>query len=66
MTENNECQCLTANHGSQPVSGCLEKLLEKETSESLKTILQVGGCEPYLQNVVRHAGDDSCFENPMY
>jgi len=41
----------TANHGSQPVCGHLEKWLEKETYVSLKTLLQVNGWEPYLRNV---------------
>ena len=43
---------VTANHGSQPVSGCLESWMQNETYLTLKTFRQVGGCEPYLRNVI--------------
>jgi len=43
-----------SKYGSQPVSGHLEKWLEKETYVSLKTLLQVGGWEPYLRHVGVH------------
>ncbi len=46
---------LTTKHGTQPVSVRLEKCIEIETYESLKTFLQAGGCGSYLRNVVANA-----------
>ena len=55
LTEENS-QWVTANHGTQPVSGHLEKLLKKETYVALKTFgsKKKPAAMPYLRNVSVH------------